>query len=260
MNRIFAVARIVGLEMLRQKALYVLLILMTALLLALASVDVFGMEGVVRHVQDIGMLTVWILSWGTAVMVSVRQLPRAEKSGAVFSLLAKPLSRGELIIAKWLGSWLLTVIAALVFSLVVIVVVVIHGGGFHAVTLLQAMILHAAALAVICGIGIALSTVLNEDAAMASALVLTVGSFWIMPRLPYILAALSGWRTVPAYALYYLAPHLELFDMRQRLVHDWGPAPWRAVLAVLVYGALYTAAVLLSGWLGYRRKRFTRSV
>ncbi len=259
MNRILAIAHIVGIEMLRQKALYVLLILMSALLFALASVDVFGMEGVVRHVQDIGMLTVWVLSWGTAVLVSARQLPRAEKTGAVFGLLAKPLSRGELLLGKWLGSWLLTVVAALVFTMVVVLVVIIHGGRFNGTTLLQAVFLHLVALAVICAVGMALSTALNEDAAMVTTLVLTVGSYFIMPRLPYILAEMPGWRAVPAYLLYYLAPHLEWFDMRRRLVHDWGPSPWWAFLSVTAYGALYTAAALLSGWLIYRRKRFNRN-
>lgn len=259
MNRILAIAHIVGLEMLRQKALYVLLVLMAALLFALASVDIFGMQGVVRHVQDLGMLTVWALSWGTAVMVSVRQLPRAEKTGAVFGLLAKPVSRGELLFGKWLGSWLLTMVAALVFTLVVIGVTAIHGARFDGTALFQAVVLHLAALAVICAVGIGLSTALNEDAAMATTLVLTLGSYLIMPRLPYILAETPGWRAAPAYLLYYLAPHLEWFDMRRRLVHGWGPSPWWAFLSVMGYGLLYTAVVLLCGWLGYRRKRFNRN-
>ncbi len=259
MNRILAIAFVVVIEMLRQKALYVLLILMSALLFALASVDIFGMEGIVRHVQDIGMLTAWVLSWGIAVMVSVRQLPRAEKTGAVFGLLAKPVSRAELLLGKWLGAWLLTVVAALVFTAVVVLVSHVHDGRFDGTALFQAVVLHVGALAVICAVGIGLSTTLNEDAAMATTLALTIGSYLIMPRMPYILAELSGWRAFPTYLLYYLAPHLEWFDMRRRLVHDWGPSPWWAFLSVMAYGALYTAVALLSGWLGYRRKRFNRN-
>jgi hypothetical protein len=59
-------------------------------------------------------------------------------------------------------------------------------------------------------------------------------------------------------ALYYLLPHFELFDLRQRLVHDWGPAPWPVVAGVLLYGALMSATFVLLAWLGYRRRRFVR--
>ncbi len=259
MNRIMAIARVVVLEMLRQKALYIMLILIAGLLFAISSMDVFGIGGVVRHVQDIGMLTVWIFSWATAVMVSARQLPRAEKSGAVFGLLAKPLSRGQLLTGKWLGAWLLAATAALVFTLTVVLTVIFRGGYFDAVTLLQSVVLHLSALAVICAAGITLSTVMNEDAALTATLLLTVGSYFLLPRLPYVLATLPGWRALPVYVFYYLGPHLEWFDMRRRLVHGWGAAPWWAFTTVLVYGALWTAAALCSGWLAYRNKRFNRN-
>lgn len=205
------------------------------------------------------MLIVWMLSWGVAVLVSVRQLPRAEKSGAVFSLLAKPLSRGEFMTGKWLGAWIVSSIAALVFTLVVILVTALHGGTYDAITLLQAVLLHCGALAVICAAGIAFSTAMGEDAAMATTLLLTVGSYFILPRLPYLLAYVSGIAAFPAYMFHYLAPHLEWFDMRRRLVHEWGPAPWRAFFTVMVYGAMWTAAALLSAWTFYRTKRFNQS-
>ncbi len=260
MNRIIAIARVVCLELLRQKALYVLAILLAALLLTIASVDVFGMGGAVRHILDLGLLMVWILSWGTAVLVAVRQLPRAEKSGAVYSLLARPLSRAELLLGKWLGAWLLTATATLVFMLVVILVVVSHGGALDPTTLFQAMALHLTALAIICATGISLSVAMGEDAALAATLLVTAGSFYILPRLPYMLASIQGWSAVPAYLFHYMAPHLEWFDLRRRLIHGWGPAPWKAFITVIIYGLLWTASALLLGWLGYRRKPFNRSV
>lgn len=258
MNRIIAIARVVGIEILRQKALYVLLILMAALLLTISSVNVFGIGGIVRHVQDIGMLAVWMLSWAVGVVLSVRQLPRAEKSGAIYSLLAKPLSRGELLIGKWLGAWIATATAALVFTLLVIAITAMYGGRFDASTTAQAFTLQIAALAMICAAGIALSTAMGEDAALAVTLLLTGGSYFILPRLPYLLATIDGMQSWAAFVFYYCAPHLEWFDMRHRLVHAWGPAPWRAFTAVLIYGALWTGAVLASGWLLFRRKRFNR--
>jgi len=51
---------------------------------------------------------------------------------------------------------------------------------------------------------------------------------------------------------------LEVFDMRRRVVHDWGPAPWGAVIEAVVYAAVVAAAIMLLAWAAYRRKRFSR--
>jgi hypothetical protein len=60
------------------------------------------------------------------------------------------------------------------------------------------------------------------------------------------------------YTLYYLFPHFELFDLRRRLVHDWGCAPWPTVAGILAYAVLMTMALLSLAWLGYRKRRFSR--
>jgi hypothetical protein len=55
-----------------------------------------------------------------------------------------------------------------------------------------------------------------------------------------------------------LLPHFELFDLRKRLVHDFGPVRWSIFGAVLAYGLLLTLLFVLLAWLAYRHKRFAR--
>jgi hypothetical protein len=54
--------------------------------------------------------------------------------------------------------------------------------------------------------------------------------------------------------LYYAIPHLELFDIRELIVHDWPLIPWGVWLIALAYAAAYTALLLLLSWLVFRRK------
>ena len=99
---------------------------------------------------------------------------------------------------------------------------------------------------------------MTYGAAAAMAYVFIGAAFVITPRVPELVVQEKGFTVNALLALYYGLPHFELFDLRQRVVHDWGPAPWRVVFQVFVYGVVWTAILLLLSWLSYRRKRFQR--
>lgn len=258
MRRILTLATVTWIEMLRRKDLYVLVILLAVLLATLLSINVFGLAGTTGYVKDTGLLSVWLLGWILTLNTSVRQLPDEEQKGTLFPLLAKPVSRGDLIVGKWLGAWSVTGFALLCFYLTVILGVRLKGGSFDPLTLVQAILLHLAALAVISSIGIALSTRMNRDAASVTSYVVTGAAFLLMPRIPAMLTDADRFSGTLLSALYYAAPHFELFDLRRRLIHDWGRAPWQTVAEVLVYAALLTTGFLALAWLGYRKRHFTR--
>ena len=260
MIRILTIVRTVWLETIRRKEVYVLLILLGALLVTLVSVNIFGLGSVTGYVKDIGLLMVWILTWILAVNVSTHQLPREERQGTIFPLLAKPITRAELIAGKWLGAWSTVTLGMLASYGVLAAVVLFRGGTFHLNTLFQGIVLHTAMLGIISSLGIALSTRMNHDAAASFTYVLTGAAFLVVPRIPGFLANETGMRASALLFLYYLLPHFELFDMRRRLVHGWGPTGWSTILLVLVYGAVLTAACLLLAWLVYRNKRFSMGI
>ena len=60
--------------------------------------------------------------------------------------------------------------------------------------------------------------------------------------------------------LYYGLPHFELFDMRRRMVHGWGAAPWPVVAGVLLYACLWTAGLLCASAAIYRNKSLRRDL
>ena len=258
MTRIFTIAKTVWLEMLRRKDLYVLCILLAAMLLFLVSVDVFGISGIKRYVVDVGLLLAWVFGWILAVNVSTRQLPREEHQGTIFSLLAKPISRAELIVGKWLGAWTLTGGALTSFYLALALVTLLRGGTLDAAAYTQAWLLHLMALAIVTSMGFLLSARMHQDAAAALTFVLSGGAFLMLPNVPQLMADGEGVSTVVMMSFYYAMPHFECFDMRQRIVHEWGAADGRIVLGVAVYGAVWTVLLLLLAWLAYRRKHFAR--
>ena len=56
------------------------------------------------------------------------------------------------------------------------------------------------------------------------------------------------------YAIYYAVPHLELFDVRDLIVHNWPPIPWTICGAATLYALAYAAIFLIGACLLFRRK------
>jgi ABC-type transport system involved in multi-copper enzyme maturation permease subunit len=257
-SRALHIARLVWLEVLRRKDVYVLFILLGALLFSLMSVNVFGLGGVVRYVTDLGFLLAWLFSWILAISIAARQLPQEEQRRTIFPLLAKPVRRWELLLGKWLGAWTVASAGALAFYLAITAVAAAKGGRLQGVTWLQAFGLHAMLLAILTALAMALSTRESQGAAATLSYVLAVAAYAVVPRMSEFALQADGVRLQAMLALHYALPHFELFDMRQRLVHGWGAVGWGAWLQILAYGALWVAILLSAAWMGYRDKRFQR--
>jgi hypothetical protein len=58
--------------------------------------------------------------------------------------------------------------------------------------------------------------------------------------------------------IYFLSPHLELFDMRARVLHNWGLLHWNILFGTMAYGLLLTLVFLALAWLIFRKKHFKR--
>ena len=256
--RALTVAQVVWRGVVRRKDAYVLLILSASLLAGMMALDVFGLGGVTAYLKDTGLLLAWFFSWVLAVSVATRELPQEETSGTIFSLLAKPVRRLDLVVGKWLGAWTVVSAATLVFYLLAMVLVLLKGGAFRVAVTLQGFVMHAAALSCIAAMGVAFSTRMNHDAAASLTYVLTGAAFIVVPRVPALVVREGPFGGTLLLMLYNLLPHFEVFDLRRRMVHDYAPIDFPSLAAILAYGFGLSALFLLIAWMAYRNKRFSR--
>ncbi len=259
MSRILVVACITWLEMLRRKDVYVLFTLLAVLLATLVSLNMFGLAGLVVYIKDIGFLLTWLYGIILAISISARALPQEEQRGTIFSLLAKPLTRLELIVGKWLGAWVVTLVSLALFYGLIVAVVVGRGGRFAVWPLVQGYLLHCGAVGILSAVAFLFSTHMNPDASATLSYVVAAAAFLIVPRVPAFLVRVSGFSADALLLLYHVLPHFEVLDMRNRLIYDQGAVSLRVLALALGYAAAYTATLLLATWLAYRRKRFGRS-
>src|SRR5215469_4864101 len=115
MNKIFAVAGVVIKELYRRKDFYVLFILTVLITGLMWFMTFFHDEHIVRFVKEICLLLIWLSALAISVTTAARQIPAERESRTIFPLLAKPISRWQVLAGKFLGCWAASGIALLVF-------------------------------------------------------------------------------------------------------------------------------------------------
>ena len=93
-------------ELCRRKDIYVLFILTTVITLGFGAVNFFNDDQIVRYLKEICLALIWLSSIVIAVMTGARQIPDELERKTIFPLLAKPVTRADVILGKYLGSWL----------------------------------------------------------------------------------------------------------------------------------------------------------
>lgn len=261
MKKILTIAKLMILSVIRKKDIYILFIMLNAILIFICSVNVMGLGGIAAYVKDIGLLFTWIFSIILATNISASSLPDEEKSGTIYSLLTKPITRGQLIVGKWSGILGITITASLCFYAIVWILVILKGGTFSILPLLQTIMLHFGVMSIIIAYSIWFSTRLNSDAATILSYVTTTACFLIIPKTPSLIASPASTKVSSFIltVLYNILPHFEILDLRQRLVHDFGAIDFGVFITAIAYSILFTVIFLALAQLAYKNKFFSRS-
>src|SRR5213083_1123734 len=117
MNNALAVASVVVKELYRRKDFYVLFVLTAVITLLMGALNFFNDEKIVRYLKEICLLLIWISALVIAIGTTARQIPAERESRTIFPLLAKPVSRAQVLLGKFAGCWLACGICLLVFYL-----------------------------------------------------------------------------------------------------------------------------------------------
>jgi ABC-type transport system involved in multi-copper enzyme maturation permease subunit len=255
MRNIFAISNVVLLEMYRRRDFYVLFIVTVLITAVMGSVTFFGDAQIILYLKDICLFLIWASSLFIAIGATARQIPAERESRTIFPLLAKPVSRAQILIGKWLGCWLACGAALVLFYAFFGCVVAAREHQLPLADYFQAWSLHWAMLGIIVAMTLFGSLVLTAlSSNLTITFIATVAILMVGRHLHKVALSMSAVTGTIITGLYYLIPHLELFDTRDLIVHDWPLVPWGIWALALAYAAVYTALLLLASWLVFRRK------
>ena len=254
-NSIVAIAGVVNKELYRRKDFYVLFILTALITLVAGSVNFFNDDRIVRYLKEICLLLIWLASLVIAITMAARQIPAERENRTIFPLLAKPVSRSEVILGKFLGCWLATGLALLCFYFFFIAITAAREHQWPAFTYFQAIVSHWTLLGIVIALTLLGSLVLSAPSATATiCFIVTFAILMVGRHLGKLALQMHEPMRSLLYVLYFSIPQLSFFDIRQFVVHDYPAVPWLFWFLALLYGAIYMALFLLAGCLIFRHK------
>jgi ABC-type transport system involved in multi-copper enzyme maturation permease subunit len=256
MNNIFAVAGIVIKELYRRKDFYVLFILTIVICVIMASVNIFNDNQIIRYLKELCLLLIWISSLVIAITTTARQIPAEREQRTLLPLLAKPLSRPQLIFGKFLGCWFACGLVLVCFYAFFGALAASREHAWPLLNYFQAAFLHWVMLGVVIALTLLGSLVFAAPSSNSTICFVIVMAILCVGR---YLDAVALSRPEPVrtviYSLYYAIPHLEIpFEMRNLIVHDWPLIGWNFVALDALYLLAYAAAFLVAACLVFRRK------
>jgi len=300
MNNILAISGIVIKELYRRKDFYVLFVLTALITLLLGSVSFFNDAKIVRYLKEVCLLLIWISSLVIAIGTAARQIPAERENRTIFPLLAKPVTRGQFILGKFLGCWLACGVALVVFYVFFGVVsesrgrgdapaaglsstaaasdasskpdahdhaaegcthhAEHEGAGHRSVVLnyLQALGLHWMMLGVVTALVLLGSVVLSAPSASVTiSFIGIIGILLLGEHLNKVALRQPQPLQAILYTGYFLIPHLEWFDIRDRVIYDQAPIALVDCGLAVLYAMAYTGLVLFLAWFVFRRKTLT---
>jgi ABC-type transport system involved in multi-copper enzyme maturation permease subunit len=256
MRNVFAVAGVVIKELYRRKDFYVLFILTIIICLVMASMSVFNDSNIIRYVKEICLLLIWVSSLIIAITTTARQIPAEKEQRTLLPLLAKPLSRTQLIVGKFLGCWIVCGLALLCFYGFFGVLAASREHHWPLLNYAQAAFLHWMALGVVVALSLLGSLIFAAPSSNSTICFSAVATILCVGRYldKFALSMPEPGRSL-VYWVYYTIPHIEIpFGMRNLIIHNWPLIDWTYVWLLGLYLLAYIAFYLVAACLIFQRK------
>ncbi len=236
MSTTLAIASIVIKDLYRRKDFYVLFVLTALITLVMGSVHLFHDDRIVRYLKELCLLLIWVCSLVIAITTTARQIPMERESRTIFPLLAKPVTRTQVILGKFLGCWLACAITLLVFYLFFGIAAMSKEHHWPLANYFQAMVLHWTMLGVVVALALLGSLVFSAASSNTTICFVAVAFILLLGRhLDQVAMQVRPPASGILEVLFFTLPHLEFFDLRDLVVHDWPfPAQWDPKLGIHV--------------------------
>jgi ABC-type transport system involved in multi-copper enzyme maturation permease subunit len=255
MKNVWALSSVVLKESVRRKDFYVLFVITALITLMMGSVNLFHDSQIDRYLKEICLLLIWISLLVIAITMAARQIPAERESRTIYPLLAKPISRTEVLLAKFLGCWLATAVAMIAFYAFFGLMAMSREHHWPLTNYFQAMWLHWVMLGVVIALSILGSLIFS--AVSANITITSVAVIFILlvgRHLDQVAMRIGEPVSSLLMGLFFLIPHLEFFDVRDLVIHNWPSIHWLVCAKATAYGAVYGAFFLLLACSVFRRR------
>jgi ABC-type transport system involved in multi-copper enzyme maturation permease subunit len=253
LSRIVAVTANTFRETVRERVLYNLVffaILMTLSGLLLGQLSIRQDEKIIK---DIGLAAMDLFGTAIALFIGVGLVSKEIERRSLYPLLAKPLTRDELYLGKFLGLAFTLLVNIAVMAAGLYLTLLATGRGLD-LGLLAAIYPIFLSLLLVVAIAMLFSTMTSIVLSAVSTLgVVMAGHFSdVIRNMKQVAPGAPEWLVK---LLYYALPNFRAFDFKDHAAYG-DPIPLSALGEVTLYAAAYVGLLLVAGLALFRRKDF----
>jgi ABC-type transport system involved in multi-copper enzyme maturation permease subunit len=252
--KIVAIAGITFKEAKRDRILYLLFFFAGLGIVASRVLAILTVGDRIKIIKDVGLASIGLFGVLMAILIGTGLVYKEIDKKTIFTLLAKPLHRGEFILGKFLGLVLTLFVMTAAMSLIFLAVVYAHTLKIES-ALLVAIGYIFLELVLITAVAVLFSSFSTPILSSLFAL-----AFYLIGHLSWgleliIKKMLPGTGRTLVRALYLVLPDLENFNFKTEVVHGL-PIPSGIYLSSFLYGVCYTAFILVLAVVIFRRRDF----
>jgi ABC-type transport system involved in multi-copper enzyme maturation permease subunit len=241
-------------EAIRSRVLYTLLFFAVVLIGTGVLLSTLSYVESTRILQSVGLAAIRLFGAAIAIFIGIGLIHREVERRTIYTILSKPISRAEFLLGKYLGLvatiWLQVAIMGAAFAVVSLLT-----GAPLTHQLAMALVLAAAELALV----VAFATLFSCFTTPMLAALFTTGLYAVghLARDLRDLGTKSDLESVRLFssALYRVLPDLESFNVTTQALHSL-PLPGSEVVFALLYGAGYSALLLMLAVVVFERRDF----
>ena len=251
LSRIRAVAANTFRETVRERVLYNLVFFAIAMTLSGFLLGQLSIRQDERILKNVGLASMEIFGTVIAIFIGVGLVSKEIERRSLYPLLAKPLTRTELFLGKFVGLGFTLVVNVALMGLGLFATLVATGwpADLH---LLRAIYPIVLGLLVVVAIAQLFSAVTSSTlAAVCTFSVVVAGRYSTVIR--DVRAVAPGFPRWLAETIYYVLPNFGNFDFKYRVVYG-EPVPASVLAWVTAYAAVYVAILLSLGVVAFKAR------
>jgi len=244
-TKILAIASVAIREALRQRLAVNLLVFALALVAASTTISGLTFGEQYRIIVDLGLSSMELFGTLIATFLGAGLIARDVERRSVYPVIAKPVSRTQYVVGRYLGLLATTTLNLLVMALVFAAVLGLYTGGlgfFHETPFLLVLLAMVVRFAMVAAVATLFSAFTTVTLAAIFTLSLVVAGHLASDLVRYW-ATKGVWAGRIGTALYAVVPNFEALNLKEAMVYKDAVASSFAWTG-LGYGLAYAGAVL----------------
>jgi ABC-type transport system involved in multi-copper enzyme maturation permease subunit len=266
-NATAAIAFNVFRESVRDKVLYNLVLFAVLMIGSSYIIGQLTAGQDVKIIKDLGLSATSVFGVLIAVFIGIGLVSKEVERRTVYSLLAKPIRRSQMILGKYAGLTLTLVVNVTIMSAAMYAVLAYMAWGAPPAVrnawdapaldpaMLKALTLILIELMIITAIALFFSTFSTPMLSAAFTFGLFVTGHFSADLRNFDQVVDSSAASALARGLYWLLPNLAQFDVKSQVVHAQ-PVPLGYIAMTAAYAALYIAVLLVASMVIFSRRDF----